>query len=221
MAPVRAALDRIVDGHEPYATVVVDRRWNVVTANAAALSVLTEGVAPDLLAGRRHRPRRDHRRASHRVVLPRRRRHRGGAGRGGGSRTQLRAPTCLHPPDNRSGLFPGSTVAQPMVPPEQAEATSRWDVTAPSEPRPLVQRRHRASRCRLAPPACPSPVGPTSLGTTPRTMGKTFSGVAVRIRDAVHPENCRTETFPSAGRRSVRFLRIVPGFRCLSDLSGV
>jgi len=70
MAPVRAALDRIVDGHEPYATVVVDRRWNVVTANAAALSVLTEGVAPDLLAGRRHRPRRDHRRASHQSFFP-------------------------------------------------------------------------------------------------------------------------------------------------------
>ncbi len=51
MAPVRDALDRIVGGHEPYPAVVVDRRWNLVTANAAALSVLTEGVAPDLLAG--------------------------------------------------------------------------------------------------------------------------------------------------------------------------
>ena len=52
MAPVRDALDRIVRGHEPLPAVVVDRRWDLVTANAAALSILTHGVSPDLLAGR-------------------------------------------------------------------------------------------------------------------------------------------------------------------------
>ncbi len=70
MDPVRAALDMILAAHEPYPSVIVDRQWNLVTANAAALSVLTEGVAPDLLAGRRHRPRRDHRRASHESFFP-------------------------------------------------------------------------------------------------------------------------------------------------------
>jgi len=49
MAPVRAALDRIVSGHEPYPAVVVDRRWDLVSANGPALNLLTEGVAPELL----------------------------------------------------------------------------------------------------------------------------------------------------------------------------
>lgn len=49
MRPVRAALDRIVTLHEPYPALVVDRLWNIVTANAAAVSLL-EGVAGDLLA---------------------------------------------------------------------------------------------------------------------------------------------------------------------------
>ena len=34
MAPVREALDRILNGHEPYPAVVVDRWWNLVAANA-------------------------------------------------------------------------------------------------------------------------------------------------------------------------------------------
>ena len=45
---VREALDRILAGHEPYPTLVVDRRWNLVAANQAA-GVLVEGVAPELL----------------------------------------------------------------------------------------------------------------------------------------------------------------------------
>lgn len=50
MAPVRAALDKILGGHEPFPAVVVDRHWNIVTANRAALEVITPGVAPALLA---------------------------------------------------------------------------------------------------------------------------------------------------------------------------
>jgi transcriptional regulator with XRE-family HTH domain len=50
MAPVRVALDTILEGHQPFPAVVVDRHWDLVTANAAALAVLTEGVADDLLA---------------------------------------------------------------------------------------------------------------------------------------------------------------------------
>ena len=33
MQAVRHALDRVLAGHEPYPAVVVDRRWNLVTAN--------------------------------------------------------------------------------------------------------------------------------------------------------------------------------------------
>jgi transcriptional regulator with XRE-family HTH domain len=49
MDPVRAALDLILTGHEPYPAVIVDRRWDLVAANSAALSLFTEGVAPALL----------------------------------------------------------------------------------------------------------------------------------------------------------------------------
>jgi transcriptional regulator with XRE-family HTH domain len=49
MAPVRAALDTILSGHDPYPAVIVDRRWDLVSANRAALAVLTDGVDPDLL----------------------------------------------------------------------------------------------------------------------------------------------------------------------------
>lgn len=48
MRPVRDALDRIVTLHDPYPALVVDRQWNVVTANASAVALL-EGVAPELL----------------------------------------------------------------------------------------------------------------------------------------------------------------------------
>jgi transcriptional regulator with XRE-family HTH domain len=50
MQPVRVALDKIVRGHQPFPALVVDRRWDLVTANDAALDLLTEGVAAALLA---------------------------------------------------------------------------------------------------------------------------------------------------------------------------
>jgi transcriptional regulator with XRE-family HTH domain len=49
MTPVREALDKILAGHEPFPALVVDRRWDVVSANAPALGLLTEGVDPALL----------------------------------------------------------------------------------------------------------------------------------------------------------------------------
>lgn len=50
MAPVRDALDTILAGHQPFPAIVVNRGWDLVTANASALAVLTEGVADPLLA---------------------------------------------------------------------------------------------------------------------------------------------------------------------------
>lgn len=50
LEPVRAALDKIVRGHEPYPAVVVDRRWDLVTANQPARSLLATAVSPALLA---------------------------------------------------------------------------------------------------------------------------------------------------------------------------
>ena len=50
MAPVRAALDKILAGHAPFPAVIVDRRWDLVSANAPAMAILTDGVAPELLA---------------------------------------------------------------------------------------------------------------------------------------------------------------------------
>jgi len=51
MARVRTSLQRMLDAHDPYPGVVVDRQWDVVLANAAAL-LLTEGVAGHLLTPR-------------------------------------------------------------------------------------------------------------------------------------------------------------------------
>ncbi|MBV9413481.1 MAG: helix-turn-helix domain-containing protein [Solirubrobacterales bacterium] len=48
MSAVQRALDRFLRAHEPYPAVVLDRRYNLVSANDA-LAVLLEGVAPDLL----------------------------------------------------------------------------------------------------------------------------------------------------------------------------
>jgi transcriptional regulator with XRE-family HTH domain len=45
---VRQALDRFLRAHEPYPALVVDRQHNLLAANDA-LSVLLDGVAPDLL----------------------------------------------------------------------------------------------------------------------------------------------------------------------------
>ena len=49
MDPVRGALDMILAGHGPYPAVIVDRLWNLVTANDAALSLFGTGVAEHLL----------------------------------------------------------------------------------------------------------------------------------------------------------------------------
>jgi transcriptional regulator with XRE-family HTH domain len=48
LAPVREALGRVLDGHEPFPAIAVDRRWNLVASNGA-LGPLLEGVAPELL----------------------------------------------------------------------------------------------------------------------------------------------------------------------------
>jgi transcriptional regulator with XRE-family HTH domain len=49
MAPVRAALEKILAGHSPFPAVIVDRRWDIVSANGTAMALLTDGVAPELL----------------------------------------------------------------------------------------------------------------------------------------------------------------------------
>src|SRR3954463_4666079 len=50
MAPVRDAVAKILAGHDPYPAVVVDRRWDLVSANRAATAIMSEGVDPSLLA---------------------------------------------------------------------------------------------------------------------------------------------------------------------------
>lgn len=49
MGSVRAAVRQVLNGHEPYPAVVVDRYWNIVDLNAA-LGLLTSRVSPALLA---------------------------------------------------------------------------------------------------------------------------------------------------------------------------
>jgi transcriptional regulator with XRE-family HTH domain len=49
MQPVRAALQLVLNGHEPYPAAVVDRHWNLVAANRS-IAMLTEGAAPELMA---------------------------------------------------------------------------------------------------------------------------------------------------------------------------
>ncbi|OWY61411.1 hypothetical protein B7486_63920, partial [cyanobacterium TDX16] len=39
MAQVRSSLQRMIDAHHPYPGVVIDRRWDVVLANGAALAL--------------------------------------------------------------------------------------------------------------------------------------------------------------------------------------
>lgn len=48
MQRVRAGMQRMLDAHDPYPGVVIDRQWNVVLSNRAA-AALTEGVDPSLL----------------------------------------------------------------------------------------------------------------------------------------------------------------------------
>jgi transcriptional regulator with XRE-family HTH domain len=49
MAPVREALDSILGSHEPFPALIVDHRWDLISANAPALALLSEGVADELL----------------------------------------------------------------------------------------------------------------------------------------------------------------------------
>jgi transcriptional regulator with XRE-family HTH domain len=49
MNPVRDALAHILRGHEPYPAIIVDRRWDLVSANDSAMRLFTAGVADHLL----------------------------------------------------------------------------------------------------------------------------------------------------------------------------
>lgn len=49
MEPVRRALDKILSGHEPYPAVIVDQRWDLVSANTATLEILAVRIAAELL----------------------------------------------------------------------------------------------------------------------------------------------------------------------------
>ena len=50
LLPVRAALDQILAGHDPYPAVVVDRSWNFVAANSAMRDLIGDiEIDPDLL----------------------------------------------------------------------------------------------------------------------------------------------------------------------------
>ena len=48
LGPVRDALERVLEGHEPYPAVVVDRHWGMVLGNRT-VGLLTAGVAGHLL----------------------------------------------------------------------------------------------------------------------------------------------------------------------------
>jgi transcriptional regulator with XRE-family HTH domain len=48
LSAVRAAVRQVLAGHEPYPALVVDRHWNLIEGNAA-VTLLTDGVAPELL----------------------------------------------------------------------------------------------------------------------------------------------------------------------------
>ncbi|GAA1527219.1 helix-turn-helix transcriptional regulator [Actinomadura kijaniata] len=48
LASARDALEQILRGHEPYPALAVDRRWNLLSANAA-IDVFLEDVEPSLL----------------------------------------------------------------------------------------------------------------------------------------------------------------------------
>lgn len=50
MDQARAAIERILTGHEPHPALAVDRGWTLCSANRA-VAVLTEGAAPTLLTG--------------------------------------------------------------------------------------------------------------------------------------------------------------------------
>jgi len=49
MTSVRDALDKILRGHEPFPAVIINRHWELVSANRPLVAILTEGVDPALL----------------------------------------------------------------------------------------------------------------------------------------------------------------------------
>ncbi|MET8426769.1 helix-turn-helix transcriptional regulator [Nocardia sp. NPDC004860] len=49
LAVARAAVEQILAGHEPFPALVLDSRWNLLSANAGA-AVFFDGVDPDLLS---------------------------------------------------------------------------------------------------------------------------------------------------------------------------
>jgi transcriptional regulator with XRE-family HTH domain len=49
LAPMRAAVRAVLDGHDPFPALAVDRHWDLVDANAG-MGLFTDGVAPELLA---------------------------------------------------------------------------------------------------------------------------------------------------------------------------
>jgi len=49
MAGMRAIVDHVLKGHEPYPALAVDRHWNMIAANGA-IAILIEQVSPALLA---------------------------------------------------------------------------------------------------------------------------------------------------------------------------
>lgn len=48
MEGMRAIVDHVLRGHEPYPALAVDRHWNMIAANSA-IAILTEQIAPALL----------------------------------------------------------------------------------------------------------------------------------------------------------------------------
>jgi transcriptional regulator with XRE-family HTH domain len=48
LAPARAAIDTVLEGHKPYPAFAIDRYWNVIASNRA-LQQLYDGVAEELL----------------------------------------------------------------------------------------------------------------------------------------------------------------------------
>ena len=48
MEGMRAIVEHVLRGHEPYPALAVDRHWNMIAANGA-IALLTQGIAPELL----------------------------------------------------------------------------------------------------------------------------------------------------------------------------
>ena len=58
MAPVRDAIDRLLAGHEPFPSIVVNRRWDLIAANKPAMAIMSEGRRRRAAraSGQRHAP---------------------------------------------------------------------------------------------------------------------------------------------------------------------